>query len=150
MSVPKVPAGPGWWWRDGSLVDVFMSHGAAVVELCHASGPDPEGLYPVLNDGLWESEVLSHDEAAALTRRAEEAESDADRLAADLTGLQTAYDVATNRAERAERVIAKAREWEAGARTLKSHWAQTASAPDRRAYVIDLEALRAILGESDV
>ena len=106
MSVPKVPTAPGWWWVSirGAPQEIVS------VGVCGAKyGPDFLGVLD--HDGnavewrgfRWLAPVLTPAEAAALTQRAEEAESDADRLAADLTGLQTAYDVATNRAERAER-----------------------------------------------
>ena len=53
------------------------------------------------------------------------------------------------RLDRAERVIAQTRAWEADARTLKGEAPRTASAPDPRGYIIDLAALKTILAGAD-
>lgn len=139
MGDPKVPTGPGWWWRFGAPVRVYEDGNA----LCFgvALGATPVAYS---DPTPWGGRCLKPTEAAALTARAERAERERDELRAESAAYRAERDQMRRWAE------AAAADENANAAELREvrRWFADARAAVNAGGAIDLDALGAILGGS--
>lgn len=97
MSDPKVPTGPGLWWRRDYAIPVKVTFApSGIAPGLWWQRPDARGPSHVTDDGHWIAPVLTAEQASALTAERDSA-NQAARMYADRSLA------AHERAERAER-----------------------------------------------